>query len=334
MRALLLIEVKSLAVVAADALALHDLRPANRAPLAGLLADLARSALAPSLDAEDGERRQDAQRRPDRAEEPAVQVADEHGRNQQHAEADPHAGGAEQPEHPERLSVADRRRDVLRDQVVDHHGRKDAVLDPCGALFDGVRQLDAHPRRHDRVQQLRQRAERADTPAVQAAPQHRGHDDEECKEVPGEAVLERRQAQIGETEDVADRHEAALHEPHVADGRTEGDVFQAHALAEEADHRERDERREQRQIERLGAEDLSPGFRAAHYFVTSGGSSCLATIRDASRIARVALPMLIDARDTASTSPPTRNGSAIFLPLNCAANFGGSTEKYPYGSES
>jgi hypothetical protein len=36
---------------------------------------------------------------------------------------------------------------------------------------------------------------------------------------------------------------------------------------------------------------------------------------------------VIDARDTASTSPPTRNGSLIFLPLNCIANFGGSTEK-------
>ena len=40
-----------------------------------------------------------------------------------------------------------------------------------------------------------------------------------------------------------------------------------------------------------------------------------------------ALLMLIDARETASTSPPTRNGSRMLLPLNCAANFGGSTEK-------
>ena len=57
-------------------------------------------------------------------------------------------------------------------------------------------------------------------------------------------------------------------------------------------------------------------------------------MRELSRIARVALAMLIDARETASTSRPTTNGSVIFFPLNCAANFGGSTEKYPYGSES
>jgi hypothetical protein len=37
--------------------------------------------------------------------------------------------------------------------------------------------------------------------------------------------------------------------------------------------------------------------------------------------------MLIDARETASTSRPTTNGSRMVLPLNCAANFGGSTEK-------
>src|SRR5262249_9213899 len=109
--ALLLIEVEPLAVVAADALALHDLRSANGAPLAGLLADLAGPAFAPSLDAEHRERRQDAERRADRAEEAAVQVADEHGRDEQHSETDPHAGRPEQPEHPERFRVADRRRD-------------------------------------------------------------------------------------------------------------------------------------------------------------------------------------------------------------------------------
>src|SRR5262249_62365771 len=73
-RALLLIEVQTLAVVAADAFALHDLRAADRAPLAGFLADLAGLALAPALDAEHGQRRQDAERRADRAEEPAVEI--------------------------------------------------------------------------------------------------------------------------------------------------------------------------------------------------------------------------------------------------------------------
>jgi len=56
-------------------------------------------------------------------------------------------------------------------------------------------------------------------------------------------------------------------------------------------------------------------------------NSELATIRELSRMARAALAIVIDARDTASTSPPTRNGSLIFLPLNCIANLGGSTEK-------
>ena len=49
-RALLLIQVEPLAVVAAHALALDDLRPADRAPLARLLADLAGVALGPALD--------------------------------------------------------------------------------------------------------------------------------------------------------------------------------------------------------------------------------------------------------------------------------------------
>ncbi len=49
-------------------------------------------------------------------------------------------------------------------------------------------------------------------------------------------------------------------------------------------------------------------------------------------IARVALVMLIDALDTASMSAPTLNGSRMLLPLNWAANWGGSIEKLPYGS--
>ena len=43
-------------------------------------------------------------------------------------------------------------------------------------------------------------------------------------------------------------------------------------------------------------------------------------------IARDELLMVIDARDTASTSAPTLNGSRMSLPLNCWANCGGSTE--------
>ena len=40
-------------------------------------------------------------------------------------------------------------------------------------------------------------------------------------------------------------------------------------------------------------------------FTASGVSSARATMRELSRMARVALLMLSDARETASTSPPT-----------------------------
>ena len=62
-RALLLVRIQPLAVVAADALGHQDLRPLNRAPLAGLLAQPAGAALGPPLDLEDGEVRDDAERR-------------------------------------------------------------------------------------------------------------------------------------------------------------------------------------------------------------------------------------------------------------------------------
>ena len=41
----------------------------------------------------------------------------------------------------------------------------------------------------------------------------------------------------------------------------------------------------------------------------------------------IALVMLIVARETASISRPTTNGSRMLLFLNCSTNFGGSTEK-------
>ena len=176
------------------------------------------------------------------------------------------------------------------------------------------------------VHQLRERAERADAPAVETAPQHRRRQHEEREQVPRQVVLEHRQVQVRDREQIDDRHEPALDEPHVADRRRERDVLQPHALAEKAHERQRHERHQEGEVERLGAEDVRPRFDRVHYF-TASGSSCFATIRELSRIARVALPMLIDARDTASTSLPTMNGSRMVLPLNCAANFGGSTEK-------
>ena len=54
--------------------------------------------------------------------------------------------------------------------------------------------------------------------------------------------------------------------------------------------------------------------------------------RELLRIARTALDIVIVARDTASMSSPSLNGSRTSLFLNVAANFGGSIEKSPYGS--
>src|SRR5262249_43174946 len=161
-----------------------------------------------------------------------------------------------------------------------------------------------------------------DTPAVQAAPEHRRDDDEAGEQIPGQAVGEGRQAQIGQPKHVADREQAALDEPEVGHGGGQRRVFQANAFSEEADQGQRQEGGQQHQIERLRREDLAPALAGVHYFSASGGSSAFATMRELSRMARAALLMLIDARATASTSPPTLKGSLMLLPLNCVANFG------------
>lgn len=63
-----------------------------------------------------------------------------------------------------------------------------------------------------------------------------------------------------------------------------------------------------------------------HYYRTK---SSLAMRRALLRTVRVALATVIDARETASMSAPTRKGSRMLLPANCAANAGGSMEKSP-----
>src|SRR5262245_51588315 len=89
MRALLLVHVKTLAVIAADTLSHDDLRPVDGAPLTRFFTDLARVALRPSLDAEDGELRQQPERRAERAQESTVEIPDEDGCDQHHAERNP-----------------------------------------------------------------------------------------------------------------------------------------------------------------------------------------------------------------------------------------------------
>ena len=56
-------------------------------------------------------------------------------------------------------------------------------------------------------------------------------------------------------------------------------------------------------------------------------ATALATRRALLRTALAALPTVIVARETASTSAPIRNGSRMLFPWNCAANSGRSTEK-------
>ena len=62
----------------------------------------------------------------------------------------------------------------------------------------------------DRVEQLRERAERADTAAVHAAPEH-GRDERDRREqIPGEVVAEDRQVAAEQAEHVDDRNQLAL----------------------------------------------------------------------------------------------------------------------------
>ena len=69
-----------------------------------------------------------------------------------------------------------------------------------------------------------------------------------------------------------------------------------------------------------------------HGFAPGGASNSRATRLALLRMALTALVMVIEARDTASTSCPSLNGSRTSLPLNCAPKAGRSIEKSPYGS--
>jgi len=169
-RALLLVQVKAFAIVAPYAFRFHDLRAADRSPFAGFLADLAAVTFRPALDAKDRQVGNDAERRSDRAEKAAVEVAHENRRSQQYGEADPHRGRAETREHPERLGVLHRRREIVRDQVIHDDAAEQSVFDPRDPAFDRLWNVDPKLVRDDRVHQLGERAIGADPSAVQAAP--------------------------------------------------------------------------------------------------------------------------------------------------------------------
>ncbi len=65
---------------------------------------------------------------------------------------------------------------------------------------------------------------------------------------------------------------------------------------------------------------------------SEGVISWRAIRRDPLRIVRMAADMVMVARDTASMSPPSLNGSRTSLLRNCAGNSARSIEKSPYGS--
>src|SRR5690606_11202415 len=86
MRAAVAVVVELLAVVAAHALGDDDLAVANRAPFTRVLAHLALAAFGPSFDSEGRQRRQQTERRAERTEEAAIEVADEHACKEQRAQ--------------------------------------------------------------------------------------------------------------------------------------------------------------------------------------------------------------------------------------------------------
>src|SRR5262249_9336964 len=73
----------------------------------------------------------------------------------------------------------------------------------------------------------------------------------------------------------------------------------------------------ERECKRQQQGDSQPGRRPTLPWAGAGGVSNARAIRRAPfRMAREELLMVIDARETASTSAPTLNGSRISLPMN------------------
>src|SRR5690606_35292442 len=122
-------------------------------------------------------------------------------------------------------------------------------------------QLELPSARDDGVDQLRQRAERADPAAVEPAPRDRRRDREQRERVPREVVREERQARADGGENVRDRQELTLEDAEIQDREHERRELQRPASPREADQRENGERGEQTEIERLVAGELEPGRR-------------------------------------------------------------------------
>src|SRR5690606_27511627 len=134
-RAACAIAVEPFTIVAAHALGHENPALPDRAPLARVLAHLTAAALGPPRDAEHGERREQPERRADRAQEAAIEVADEDARDEQRAERDPEPGRRVESEHPERLDVAIER-DVLGEPEIADRAGEDRILHERRAPLD------------------------------------------------------------------------------------------------------------------------------------------------------------------------------------------------------
>src|SRR5437870_6066591 len=152
-RALLLVHVEALAIVASDALTRDDFGSANRTPLAGFLADLTRIAFRPTLDPKNSQVREQSKKRANRTEEPAIQIPDENRREEQHAQPQPHSSRRLEREHPEGFDVSVDR-DVLGYKEIQDCGSKQTVFDVAGSSIDPARHLEAEPGRDNLIEKL------------------------------------------------------------------------------------------------------------------------------------------------------------------------------------
>src|SRR6202007_3013429 len=101
-----------------------------------LLAERALAALRPALDLEHGRNaRDETERRAERAKKPAIEIADEDARDEQHADHRPEHGRGIEREQPERLDVAIER-DLARREVVADGREEDAVLHVAAVAFE------------------------------------------------------------------------------------------------------------------------------------------------------------------------------------------------------
>src|SRR5690606_7819590 len=138
---------------------------------------------------------------------------------------------------------------------------EDRILHERRAPLDRRRHLELPSARHDGVDQLSQRAERADPAAVEPPPQDRRRDGEQRERIPREVVREDRQARADRREDMRDRQELTLEDAEIEHREHERRILQRPAAPREADQRESGECGDETDVERLVACETEPGRR-------------------------------------------------------------------------